>query len=144
MSPDPITALENPVGAFHRYRYAEANPFTNSDPDGRECNGRGCWVTPQERAAARSGNYKEYYRLAGQGGDAYATRAGEVATMSGRDAESTALSIGTNARLAGSIYGNLPDSMAPAERVLATVGAMESIRVDLANAHVDALAGGDV
>jgi uncharacterized protein RhaS with RHS repeats len=37
---------------FNRYWYANNNPYTNTDPDGRECDGRGCWVTPQERAAA--------------------------------------------------------------------------------------------
>lgn len=62
--------------------------------------------------------------------------------MSGHDLESTALAIGTNARLATSIYGNLPDSMAPLQKVIVTAGAMEAIREELAIAHMDSLEGG--
>ncbi len=37
LSVDPVTAYENPVGAFNRYYYANNNPYANIDPDGREC-----------------------------------------------------------------------------------------------------------
>jgi len=32
---DPVTALSNPIGSFHRYRYANSNPYKFVDPDGR-------------------------------------------------------------------------------------------------------------
>ncbi|MGY1410779.1 RHS repeat-associated core domain-containing protein [Luteimonas sp. A611] len=35
LSTDPVTAYSNPVGQFHRYRYASNNPYTRVDPDGR-------------------------------------------------------------------------------------------------------------
>ncbi|NZA24830.1 hypothetical protein H0E84_00375 [Luteimonas sp. SJ-92] len=41
LSVDPVTALGNPVGQFHRYRYANSNPYSFIDPDGREAKG-GC------------------------------------------------------------------------------------------------------
>lgn len=34
LSPDPAEALSNPQSLFHRYRYANANPFTYYDPSG--------------------------------------------------------------------------------------------------------------
>ncbi|NZA26356.1 hypothetical protein H0E84_08155 [Luteimonas sp. SJ-92] len=38
LSVDPVTALSSPVGQFHRYRYANSNPYRFYDPDGR-CTG---------------------------------------------------------------------------------------------------------
>jgi len=35
LSVDPITAYDDPVGQFHRYRYANNNPYLFTDPDGR-------------------------------------------------------------------------------------------------------------
>lgn len=35
LSVDPVTALSAPVGQFHRYRYADGNPYRFLDPDGR-------------------------------------------------------------------------------------------------------------
>jgi RHS repeat-associated protein len=35
LSVDPVTAYEQPVGQFNRYRYASGNPYKFTDPDGR-------------------------------------------------------------------------------------------------------------
>ncbi len=35
LSVDPVTAYEQPVGQFNRYRYANGNPYKFTDPDGR-------------------------------------------------------------------------------------------------------------
>ncbi|WP_237772016.1 RHS repeat-associated core domain-containing protein [Stenotrophomonas maltophilia] len=35
LSVDPVTAYEQPVGQFNRYRYASSNPYRFVDPDGR-------------------------------------------------------------------------------------------------------------
>lgn len=34
-SRDPVTALSDPVRHFNPYRYANSNPYTFTDPDGR-------------------------------------------------------------------------------------------------------------
>ena len=35
LSVDPVTAYEQPMNQFHRYRYANNNPYRFTDPDGR-------------------------------------------------------------------------------------------------------------
>jgi RHS repeat-associated protein len=35
LSVDPVTAYDDPIGAFHRYRYANNNPYKFTDPNGR-------------------------------------------------------------------------------------------------------------
>jgi RHS repeat-associated protein len=35
LSVDPVTAYEQPLGQFHRYRYGNNNPYKFNDPDGR-------------------------------------------------------------------------------------------------------------
>lgn len=36
LSVDPVTAYDNPIGQFHRYRYANSSPIRFTDPDGKE------------------------------------------------------------------------------------------------------------
>ncbi len=40
LSVDPVTADRNTGGNFNRYWYANNNPYTNTDPDGRICVGQ--------------------------------------------------------------------------------------------------------
>ena len=35
LSVDPVTAHSQPIGSFHRYRYANGSPYRFNDPDGR-------------------------------------------------------------------------------------------------------------
>jgi RHS repeat-associated protein len=72
---DPI-GLE---GGDNVYGYVGGNPLTRTDPLGLACNGMGCYTTPLESAAARSGNYDLYYGLACAGGDDYACYARRIA-----------------------------------------------------------------
>jgi len=140
LSVDPVAT--RPIGDnFNRYWYANNNPYTNVDPDGRECNGNGCWVTTLEREAAASGNWREYYRQAGSGGDAYAQRAGEVASNTGSSRVNETLSHVTNKILSDSIavkMGADPQRLTTSQKI-AIEFKMENIRVGLARAHVLAL-----
>ncbi|UBB26615.1 RHS repeat-associated core domain-containing protein [Pseudoxanthomonas japonensis] len=140
LSADPV-AVRSRGDNFNRYWYANNNPYTNKDPDGRECNGKGCWVTNAEREAAASGNWQEYYRLAGSSGDRYAQRAGEVASNSGSNAINKTLSNATNKILADSIAINMgadPENLSTGQ-MMAVEFKMEGVRVGLAKAHVQAL-----
>ena len=40
LSVDPVTAYSSPISQFHRYRYANGNPYKFTDPDGRVANDR--------------------------------------------------------------------------------------------------------
>ncbi|MGF6418245.1 RHS repeat-associated protein [Stenotrophomonas sp. AN71] len=46
LSVDPVTAYDQPVGQFNRYRYANGNPYKFKDPDGRSatCGERSCVI----------------------------------------------------------------------------------------------------
>jgi RHS repeat-associated protein len=39
LSSDPVGPMNHGFGQFNRYRYANGNPYTNVDPDGRQCTG---------------------------------------------------------------------------------------------------------
>ncbi|AWH46758.1 hypothetical protein C1926_17910 [Stenotrophomonas sp. ZAC14A_NAIMI4_1] len=57
LSVDPVTAYEQPVGQFNRYRYANGNPYKFTDPDGRQSLPRSVyetdWTKPETRQAFR-------------------------------------------------------------------------------------------
>lgn len=57
LSVDPVTAYEQPVGQFNRYRYANGNPYRFTDPDGRQSLPRSVyetdWTKPETRQAFR-------------------------------------------------------------------------------------------
>jgi len=57
LSVDPVTAHEQPVGQFNRYRYANGNPYKFTDPDGRQSLPRSVyetdWTKPETRQAFR-------------------------------------------------------------------------------------------
>ncbi|WP_313347352.1 RHS repeat-associated core domain-containing protein [Stenotrophomonas sp.] len=54
LSVDPVTALTNPVGMFHRYMYANGNPSRFIDPDGRAACGKD-WDCRMEQRAGGGG-----------------------------------------------------------------------------------------
>lgn len=51
LSVDPVTAYEKPMDNFNRYVYARNNPYSFTDPDGRESpcfsNNSGCGLRPE-------------------------------------------------------------------------------------------------
>jgi len=57
LSVDPVTAYQQPVGQFNRYRYANGNPYKFTDPDGRQSLPRSVyetdWTKPETRQAFR-------------------------------------------------------------------------------------------
>jgi len=57
LSIDPVTAYEQPVGQFNRYRYANSNPYKFTDPDGRQSLPPSVyqtdWTKPETRRAFR-------------------------------------------------------------------------------------------
>ncbi|MGA6147919.1 RHS repeat domain-containing protein [Stenotrophomonas sp. NPDC077461] len=55
LSVDPVTAHENPVGMFNRYRYAASNPYRFTDPDGRCYTSTGACMTEAEFEQAWKG-----------------------------------------------------------------------------------------
>jgi hypothetical protein len=57
LSVDPVTAYENPIGQFHRYRYADNNPYTFTDPDGRAtCADKNCTTAYIDSKPAQANN----------------------------------------------------------------------------------------
>jgi len=54
LSVDPVTAYQQPVEQFNRYRYANGNPYRFTDPDGRQvsdprsCHDTGSCVTAEQ------------------------------------------------------------------------------------------------
>jgi len=56
LSTDPVTAYNNPIGAFNRYWYASDNPYRFKDLDGRavSCANKECVMTADTFNAAKS------------------------------------------------------------------------------------------
>ncbi|HIE5510995.1 TPA: RHS repeat domain-containing protein [Stenotrophomonas maltophilia] len=52
LSTDPVTAHENPLGSFNRYRYANSNPYRFFDPDGRRSivKGEEIFIQPEDKS----------------------------------------------------------------------------------------------
>lgn len=57
LSSDPVTAQDDPVRNFNRYRYANNNPYTFKDPDGQDGEfaygagvGMSPWITDEQKA----------------------------------------------------------------------------------------------
>lgn len=69
LSVDPVTAYENPTGAFNRYWYANNNPYKFTDPDGRHsceaslCNSVSAGITAMKKSrdtySRSSSEYKQ-------------------------------------------------------------------------------------
>jgi RHS repeat-associated protein len=51
-STDPVTAYEQPIASFNRYRYANNNPYKFTDPDGRQSARIDPEMTEEQRQAA--------------------------------------------------------------------------------------------
>lgn len=60
LSVDPVTAYEQPVGQFNRYRYANGNPYRFTDADGRQAAER---FVEQHRRDMETGNGGVYEPL---------------------------------------------------------------------------------
>jgi len=59
LSVDPVTAYDEPVNYFNRYRYAGNNPYRFTDPDGR------CWIFCDFLPAPIEGRTNPYAPIAG-------------------------------------------------------------------------------
>lgn len=130
---DPIGAL----GGSNPYVYVSSNPVSRFDSSGLACNSDGCWNTQRELSYAIAGDAAGYYQEACNGGDPYACRGYEVATMSG-EGFTKALTLGTNARLMASMVANYKGCpLKMRERIKAQ---MESVRRGLVLARVGQLA----
>ncbi len=109
--------------------HASCNPVGYADPTGLKCNASGCWLAPNEKSLADSGDDMGYYGAACTAGDSYACAARDVAGNVGLAANFT------NWRLRRSLLENgTPENQCDAK--------MEGIRKDLAQAHASALSGG--
>jgi len=69
LSIDLVTAYEQPVGQFKRYRYANGNPYRFTDPDGRQAAERFVEQHRKDMEAGNGGVYKplQPYAIAATG-----------------------------------------------------------------------------
>lgn len=65
LSVDPVGVRENPEIHFNRYRYANGNPISNVDPDGRQswCTPGNCGAQSYLSAANRAQYLRENYEM---------------------------------------------------------------------------------
>jgi len=119
-------------GGVNTYAYVRGNPVSRADLNGLRCTqGLGCWTTPDERAAAASGNYLGYYQLACAGGDDYACFAQHVAANDDWWGN----------RATNRLVGALRDMASANGQCIDEAGILDQIRKDLAKAYADYLPG---
>src|SRR5690606_29356653 len=98
LSVDPVTAYDDPVRQFHRYRYASNNPYRVTDPDGRMDRD-----TRKELAEARAAAKSEGFSAAADGASlaGLAIGVGEVAMKKEASAWSAVAAKGSGPAAAG-------------------------------------------
>lgn len=125
LSVDPVTAYDQPVGQFNRYRYANGNPYKFTDPDGRQvsdprsCRDTGSCITVEEAQGQVGRDGRLMLKILGKAAGAGAT--GGVAAEGG-GALSALLSVTRGVGLAGRDFGQARAYIESTSRDLGATG----------------------